>query len=203
MSDTPVWDKSNTTTTVPAVDQRVTRPWARFVAKQADFALLFLPVTIFNLFFMPTEFDAEAMAEFYSPTGLLNTYILWPLAYAVSFLVVEALVIAQFGTTPGKWIMGIRLCDSEDGENPSLMTSLQRSFWSMLRGQGMTIQVLWVIAGILAYNRLTKHGATSWDEGAGVVYQTTSVNPLNWIVTIGLLLGLSFGMGVYFALSTM
>jgi len=94
MNEKPVWQKSSGTT-YGEISQEITRPWARFVAKQADATLVFLPYTAFVMFDLGFGGgSADFVEDAFSPGWLLRNYILWPILSALVFLMIEAALIA-------------------------------------------------------------------------------------------------------------
>ncbi len=170
------------------------RVFARYCAKMSDFLVFSIPYAAImfgvglGIGALALSVDNPALADLIFGTGgeslivwgliaWLTTLVLFPLA--------EALVISLFGTTPGKALMGIRVT-GPDGQKLGFGASYARSLKCYVMGLGAGIPLLNLIAAILAFGRLTNHGATTWDEP--VDYQTRPVNPVRW--TFGILLAI-------------
>ena len=98
--------------------------------------------------------EAAAVAE---------PWLLLFLALAVWF-VVESLLIGLFGTTPGKWLMGLRVRDAR-GEAPGLARAFRRSFAVYARGLAFGLAILTPIAILIAGAQTLSKGAAPWDQG--------------------------------------
>ena len=81
--------------------------------------------------------------------------VIWP------FL--EAYLISTWGTTPGKWLLRIKISDKND-RYISYYSALKRSYMVFLRGLGLGIPIVCFITQILSYSELKKNGITSWDN---------------------------------------
>lgn len=92
---------------------------------------------------------------------LTNTFVAF--TQLVPWVVIETLLIHRFATTPGKWLMGIRVLNS-DGTQLSLSQSVRRALRVLTVGIGFGIP--WVILfcmGLSAYTAL-KIKSTVWDH---------------------------------------
>jgi hypothetical protein len=78
-------------------------------------------------------------------------------------LVLEAVYLSMFGTTPGKCLLGISVRGIEGGK-PGFGEALVRAITVRIKGLGMG-----PLTGMLAYGRLMRNGSTSWDEYGGFV----------------------------------
>jgi uncharacterized RDD family membrane protein YckC len=87
-------------------------------------------------------------------------YVLW--------LPIEALFLSLGGTTPAKWIFGIRITTAT-GENLSYGQALQRAFLVFVQGEGFGITPVTLFTRFFAYRRLTRTGTTLWDTSAGSI----------------------------------
>lgn len=86
---------------------------------------------------------------------------------AINFIWVpaEALLLSIFGTTPAKWIFGIRVT-RRNGELMNVSEALSRSFLVFIQGVGLCIPIVLLFTHFFAYRRLTKTGTTLWDTSA-------------------------------------
>ena len=126
----------------------VHHPWRRLLARTVDL----LPIG----YLLPPNINETLI-----PIGaLIVFYLLW--------LPVEALFLSRTGTTPGKWIFGIRIT-TVTGENLSYGQALKRSFLVFFQGEGFSIPIINIFTRFFAYRRLTKTGGTLWDTSVGSV----------------------------------
>ena len=92
-------------------------------------------------------------------------------------------MLAGWGTTPGKALLKIRLRNS-DGSKLSYTDALSRSFDVFFKGVGIGIPIVQLITLIFAYNRLTKKGITSWDEGGNFKVSHQAIEAWRSIVAV-------------------
>jgi uncharacterized RDD family membrane protein YckC len=145
------------------------RPWVRLWARSIDELLLWLGSSYFIATMMP-----------WPPTLVVA------LSFLLAVILIEPLFLAMFGTTPGKWLMGISI-RADDGRKPSIFDGVVRFLSVKVRGEGLIFLLVLVPAahllgllpyvppaalrGLLflmftplAYQRLMRRGSTSWDE---------------------------------------
>ena len=148
------------------------RPWVRLWARIIDFPILILPGLTFLRFYLgKEEFDT-----YLGPKALQNllegnqtsqlsfeTYVKINLAFCISWVITETLILRCFSTTLGKWILNTKISDSK-GEKIKTKSALIRSFHVCFRGCGLTIFPFVLICPIISYVSLTKKNTTSWDS---------------------------------------
>lgn len=71
----------------------------------------------------------------------------------------EAVLISLFGTTPAKWLFGIRVAHPS-GDLLPFSEALNRSFLVFVQGVGFGIPLVALFTQLFAYRRLTKTGTT-------------------------------------------
>ena len=150
------------------------RPWVRYWARFLDTALA---VLAFGLL-------AGAAAPFLMdlPGLVLGMVMLG------GTLLSEPMCFALFGTTPGKALLNVRV-RNRDGTRLSFGRAFGRRLSVLIRGEGLGIPVIAVFTQILAYSRLKKHGATSWDEHSGFVVSHREIEVWRWMVLAALVFG--------------
>jgi len=105
--------------------------------------------------------------------GLTSESLLWADMLMLALLVpVEALVLAQFGTTPGKAFMRMSVV-RDDGLRLDLQTAMSRSAKVWLLGWGLGIPIVSMVTRVLSFARLMGEGKTAWDSQCGtrVIHQ--------------------------------
>lgn len=128
-------------------------PWTRYFARLTDIVVGGLGLGIV------LGIVAPGVAQ-KTNDALLGLFILF------AWVFVETALLATWGTTPGKWIFGIRLRTAGGGRlDPG--AALGRSFAVWLRGLGLGIPIVCLFTLVRAYNRLKETGATSWDADGG------------------------------------
>lgn len=124
-------------------------PWRRFFARQLD-TLLFAPPGLLVL----------NLINILSP---LLVWLLTILALWLSVSVLEGLCLSLFGTTPGKWLMGLRLRYRyyDRVEKPAFRDAALRAAHVWFRGCGMGLFP--EICGIFSYLRANRGDEQPWD----------------------------------------
>ncbi len=117
---------------VPQTDrvQPMRCPWRRYFARILDlsFGNLILWV-ILSLIFRVNVTRIGGFVEW------LLVYVQWGI-----WLPLEGLLLSRWGTTPGKWIMGIRV-EHEDGRNLTFAEAVDRTWQVYIRGMGANIPI--------------------------------------------------------------
>ncbi len=124
------------------------RPWVRYWARYLDIVIFSIAFGLFLGIFMPSALDSSDM--------FLTVLILFAWVFA------EATLLSSWGTTPGKWLLKIKLNGS--GEKIDFSSALNRSFAVWFRGLGIGIPIISLFTLISAHNRLKNEGITSWDR---------------------------------------
>ncbi|KTD78795.1 RDD family protein [Legionella waltersii] len=126
------------------------RPWVRFWARSVD-EVLFSYVFAFLLFyFVPSFFEGP-----------------YYLAFAVSclfcWIFVETAFLITWGTTPGKWILNIRI-QANNGQKPSVLHAFKRSVKVWFFGEGIGVPFISIFTLFCAYFELDKNKICTWDK---------------------------------------
>lgn len=123
----------------------------------------------------------RSMADmtFWMPVLLMG---LFPLR-AVAGLFFNAIMLRWTATTPGKWLCGIRIVPKHGGRL-SLSLALKRELEATIAGCAIYFPVLSTIAMALNWSHLTDKGATSWDEGRGLVVVQRPNSLLQFALTL-------------------
>lgn len=121
-----------------------------------------------------------------SPWIILFRYVPW--------FIIETILLHRFGTTPGKWLLGIRIVN-DDGRRLSLAASAQRSARVLFLGIGFGWDLLALICQILAFFTTRRLGRPLWDHAGGHHLEAEPLNPLRLTgYVIGLFLALQLQM---------
>lgn len=133
-------------------------PWRRYFARMVDICIaggtLFLLLIFAFSLTMPEQAAGFAKAIENPFIGGVVLYLIW--------LPAEALLLSLCGTTPAKWLFGIRVAHP-DGNLLSFAEALNRSFLVFVQGLGFGIPLVALFTQLFAYRRLTKTGTTLWD----------------------------------------
>lgn len=119
-------------------------PWIRFFARSIDMCLAFAAVC------------GAALKLHVSP------YVTGGVMVA-GWVFLEAAMIAIFGTTPGKLLLGVYV-RRHDGKHLTYQQALRRSVEVWLVGMGLGLPVISLIAEVMAHLDLNHNGASTWDR---------------------------------------
>lgn len=137
--------------------RREIHPWRRFLARMTDH-FLFLSILNYVLFvvlrvrMVPDQFGVIL--------GFAAYWIVIP---------VEAFLLHFIGTTPGKWIFGVKLEYFEGGKLP-YMVAFGRGFEVLRYGQGFGIPIWRLFRYYKSHTDLTERYETVWDKETEVTY---------------------------------
>ncbi len=134
---------------LPASDQteRPWAPWRRFFARTFDFFLF----TLLWKMLLACLCSRAFFTAF--PFGIVSL---------ITMLFLEPLLLWLFGTTPGKWIVGIRITDDIGGKLPyskGLVRTLSALWW----GMGMGIPLFSIFRLVVSYKAYYKDTTLSWE----------------------------------------
>lgn len=105
----------------------------------------------------------------------------------VAWIPVEATLLHFFGTTPGKWLLGMRVCD-DLGQYPSWFTALKRSALALTAGYGLGlpfVMYLPVITGFFSSIHYRVTGSTLWDQALRLNVAHRPVSPAGYVGVFG------------------
>lgn len=95
---------------------------------------------------------------------LSNLWIMFP--HYVPWFILEAFLIHHFGTTPGKWLLGLRVANLDDSKL-TLGESTRRSARVLFTGIGFGWQLLTLFCQLLSYFTTKRIGCSLWDHVGG------------------------------------
>ena len=109
-------------------------------------------------------------------------------------LIIEPVFVHKWGTTPGKWLMGLSISDWDDCY-PTLELSQRRTWGAVLHGQGLTIPILAQVFNKKAYDRIKANDPLEWE------YDTTQVcdTPRRWKEVLAAVLAVAMVAGTVLA----
>ena len=138
------------------------RFWARWMDLTAYSALWWL-----GMYFSGRDIEA-AIANLWI---LLTMYLPW--------FAFEAWLIQRFGTTPGKWLMGLRVVN-DDGSKLDFKPAVWRSLRVMVTGIGFGWLLLAVLCQAMSWFTARRLGKPIWDHIGGhkVVARDIGVFPI-------------------------
>ncbi len=110
----------------------------------------------------------------------------------VLWVLVESLLVATIGTTPGKLLFGIRVVD-ESGDIPRLSKSIVRSINIVLRGLFVLIPLMSAFAMRQPNVNPNSDDRSSWDVRAGTDLEFKHIG----IIRYGALVAIAIALFVY------
>jgi uncharacterized RDD family membrane protein YckC len=138
--------------------------WRRFWARWFDL-YLFAGVWWVGMWFAGR--DIEGLLT--NPWVMLFQYVPW--------FVLESLLLQHFATTPGKWLLGLKVVN-DDGSLLSLASAIRRSARVLFIGLGFGWGPLSLVCQILAYFNAKYLGRPLWDHSGGHRVVVAPLKPL-------------------------
>jgi uncharacterized RDD family membrane protein YckC len=160
---------------------RQVRPWVRYFSRTVDIFLFSILIAFMLGMFAPSVLEL--------PSALLTMIILFVWIFQ------EAVLLANCGTTPGKWLFKIKVRNSR-GQKLTFSEALNRSFGVWVKGMGAGVPLISLITLLSSRSKLKRDGITTWDEDGGFVVTHGEIGAARAVVVIVLLLG-------YFTLITL
>ena len=143
------------------------RPWVRYFARTSDY--FFFSMTFGGIAMMLVP----ALAEMNDNVlGLLSLFI---------YNFIEPVMLAVFGTTPFKALLGVRV-RNQDGSKLSYGRGLRRTFLLWFRGVGLGIPLVGLFTCIHSYKVLNRDGITSWDADGNFSVTHKEIKWWQWLI---------------------
>ena len=133
-------------------DDGQVHPWARFYARSIDYMLFYV---LLDLAWPEWRFHL-----------LTTSVLLFSIVVLFAWTLPEALLLSVLGTTPGKWVLGLRV-ERKDGGALRIGEAWMRAVSVWLRGQGAGIPIVSLFTLGKAYSVLNSEGESSWDRDLG------------------------------------
>ena len=166
-------------------------PWRRYFARGIDLALVGLPVSFVQYVLLHRNYTTVSRWE-----DIICALIGWGL-----LLLLEPLLLARFGTTAGKWCMGITVT-RPDGERLSYGEALERTAAVWLYGAGLGISIVELVCNYRSYRRYMNGEELAWESGSIERFDErgTGRMVLLYAASTALSLALTLAMGLSAAL---
>ena len=132
----------------------------RFLARMMDLYLIFL-IPLFLLKDM-TWYDTLPI-----PYGI---------QMILTLAVVEPVLLTLFGTTPGKWLMRIRILH-RDGRKLNLLEAVKRTWLVLILGVGLGIPILSDICAFCGWLTVDDGKQVLWDRISGSIVEVKKEKP--------------------------
>ena len=148
-------------------DYREPHPWRRFFARFLDFELTYVAVWFIATMVLRIRVVSDIGMIFVN-------YVVWFLQVPI-----EAAWIHFLGTTPGKWIFGIRV-EAIEGGRLTYGEALERAWRAYYAGMGMNIPLLRLWCFWRGYRAHKDEWDTDWDEYSEVSFRDWGWK--NWVL---------------------
>ncbi|MCX6722861.1 MAG: RDD family protein [Candidatus Staskawiczbacteria bacterium] len=145
-----------------------THPWLRYWARSLDVFIGGFGLGIILAFTYPSIADVPSM--------VLSMIVLFVWVF------IEAALLSSWGTTPGKWLLRIKIKGPKDKIDFS--SALNRSFNVWYKGFGFGIPIVYLFTLISSYKHLTKEGITPWDQDGGFTLSFEKLGFFRMIIPI-------------------
>lgn len=169
---------------IPFERSREDQAWARWLARSLDGLLLtpavFLAFGVLGVLVELGRAPVQILTWMEQP---ILAAVVELAAFFVLMALWEPLFISNARTTPGKWLMGIRVRRT-DGAKLSYLRALNRFARVWFIGMAAGIPFLSLIAMLIARGRLTSDGMTAWDEQLDCAVEHRKRHPLVWTLLI-------------------
>lgn len=169
--------RRQTTVNLPAEAKPRLYPWARFWAKQLDFAI---HVSVLALVISSVAISAGAGAALdWLRTG--TGAVVWIAIGILSYPLTDALLVSASGGSPGRAMF--RFCIRQrNGKRPSFAKAFSRAWTCLFFGQSLGVLTYWA-----SYTNLLEYGASLWDRDAGTEIVHRGPKWWSWLGPIMLL----------------
>ena len=145
------------------------RPWVRYWAKYFDILVFSFAFGLLMAVLIPQVLQLSDII-----LGILILF-LW-----VFF---EAFLLNSWGTTPGKWLLKVRMRGENDSKL-SFSNALNRGFGAWFKGLALGIPLITLVTMLIGYRNLVKNRTTSWDRENHVIVTHGKVGPLRTVLTV-------------------
>ncbi len=160
------------------------RPWSRLGARLFDYALWGLVLALLVSELRGAELLPDAAA------ALLVHPLLAPVLITLSWIPIEALLIASLQTTPGKWLFGCYIQFSISNAYASremraqLDRALRRAFRLWWEGVGGGFPLIAPVLIAVAYERTMQNQETDWDSAEDCLVTHSPPGVLNTVTGV-------------------
>lgn len=118
------------------------------------------------------------------------------------FIILEALMLSRWGSTPGKAFFGISVMAGNGGKL-NFARALQRSIYANFMGMGLFMPTLMIISLPLTYWIMSRWGLAMWDKRCFSLPTQKARPRIGRYITAAFLMYMSIQIGGYFTLPWM
>lgn len=142
-----------------ALPKTAVRPWTRFCARHLDFFFFLTACLVIYSGLRSAGWIEADMARF------IDFFPIFVPIFVPIWHLLEAYFINQWGSTPGKALVGIHITDSE-GNRLTTGASIRRSLGVYVLGLGCYLFPISIVASLFGYYFLKKNRRSFWDVSA-------------------------------------
>ena len=111
----------------------------------------------------------------------LNQWVMF--SQLIPWFVIEPLLLHHFGSTPGKWLLGLQVVN-KDGSRLDLAATTRRSLRVIFTGIGFGWGLLAVFCQVLSLFTARRLGTTLWDHAGGHQVTARPLHPLRVLTLV-------------------
>ena len=160
-------------------------PWRRYFARSIDLVLVGLPIAFVQYVLLHRNLANTTEWE-----NILCDLIGWGL-----LVLLEPLLLARFGTTIGKWCMGITVMRT-DGRRLSYSEALSRTALVWVYGAGLGLPIVELVCNYLSYRRYTRGEDLAWEGGSIERFDERGLGKMTLLYAAGTALGLALTLAM-------
>lgn len=162
-------------TAVPLKDSipHVRSPWRRFFARFFDLMLYGTVWYALGLLVLQKSPATESGSAWFGAVGLMAVLMM---------VLIEPLFLATWGTTPGKWLLGLSVTDNR-GQKLGYIDGLYRTAQALWSGFGFFIPIFRLIRGYRRYRDCVDGKTLTWEWDSELVLRDEK--PWRVLATIG------------------
>jgi uncharacterized RDD family membrane protein YckC len=138
-------------------------PWSRYFGRTIDTLLIGLALwAIIGI--LIESIDPPLFHRLDAVGGLFHNKLVTSILTFSLVIPLQALLIGLTGSTPGKWVFGVRIT-RRDGRPIGIVKALRRELDVFARGLGLGVPLVGFITQIASYKTLVRERESAWDAG--------------------------------------
>jgi hypothetical protein len=142
--------------------------WRRYFARVVDVGIVMAVIVVILMFFSIAMVAIVHRESLQAYVGWLQSLrgmnrFLDSIITTTLWLPIEAPLLSTLGTTPGKWVFGIKV-RTQTGGKLAYPTAISRAVRVFFQGMALSIPLVSLVTLIVSYDRLTKTGVMFWDR---------------------------------------
>ncbi|WP_206459825.1 RDD family protein [Anaerovorax sp. IOR16] len=162
-----------------------TNPWRRYFSRMIDGIIINAIILLVTVLIV-----RNINSKIYETVSFSNVYIMITLIIIFIFFFIEPLLLYQFGTTPGRWILGIKLISEKEQVPLTFKRLIVRNWQCFLYGFGLGFPIISLFTMLNAFDYVNQNsnGQSKWDEKQGTIVLYKNLSFINYIMIILMIL---------------